>query len=94
MVKVMVRFLHFTVLVKLENQQNSNVLMPIVNPKTSYKINNKKVSKKKYYAEYKKMEKKYPLKQISLKNAFNLTTKNIKNITKNYKSFVVTGAKY
>ena len=55
----------------------------IVNPKTSYKINNKKVSKKKY-----------PLKQISLKNAFNLTTKNIKNITKNYKSFVVTGAKY
>lgn len=66
----------------------------IVNPKTSYKINNKKVSKKKYYAEYKKMEKKYPLKQISLKNAFNLTTKNIKNITKNYKSFVVTGAKY
>lgn len=66
----------------------------IVNPKTSYKINNKKVSKKKYYAEYKKMEKKYPLKQISLKNAFNLTTKNIKNITKNYKFFVVTGAKY
>ena len=66
----------------------------IVNPKTSYKINNKKVSKKKYYAEYKKMEKKYPLKQISLKNAFNLTTKNIKNITKNYKSFIVTGAKY
>ena len=66
----------------------------IVNPKISYKINNKKVSKKKYYAEYKKMEKKYPLKQISLKNAFNLTTKNIKNITKNYKSFVVTGAKY
>ena len=66
----------------------------IVSPKTSYKINNKKVSKKKYYAEYKKMEKKYPLKQISLKNAFNLTTKNIKNITKNYKSFVVTGAKY
>ena len=62
--------------------------------KTSYKINNKKVSKKKYYAEYKKMEKKYPLKQISLKNAFNLTTKNIKNITKNYKSFIVTGAKY
>ena len=66
----------------------------IVNPKTSYKINNKKVSKKKYYAEYKKKEKKYPLKQISLKNAFNLTTKNIKNITKNYKSFIVTGAKY
>ena len=66
----------------------------IVNQKTSYKINNKKVSKKKYYAEYKKMEKKYPLKQISLKNAFNLTTKNIKNITKNYKSFIVTGAKY
>ena len=60
----------------------------IVNPKTSYKINNKKVSKKKYYAEYKKMEKKYPLKQISLKNAFNLTTKNIKNITKNYQYFL------
>ena len=36
----------------------------IVNPKTSYKINNKKVSKKKYYAEYKKMEKKYPLKRF------------------------------
>ena len=29
----------------------------IVNPKTSYKINNKKVSKKKYYAEYKKWRK-------------------------------------
>lgn len=66
----------------------------IINPKTSYKINNKKVSKKKYYAEYKKMEKKYPLKQISPKNAFNLTSKNIKNIIKNYKSFVVTGDKF
>ena len=81
-----------------ETEDGRELILPpadaIVNPKTSYKINNKKVSKKKYYAEYKKMEKKYPLKQISLKNAFNLTTKNIKNITKNYKSFVVTGAKY
>ena len=66
----------------------------IINPKTSFEINNKKVSKKKYYSEYKKTVKKYPLKQISSTDTFNLTTKNINKLTKNYKSFVVTGKKY
>ena len=62
--------------------------------KTVYKINGKKVSKKKYNSEYKKMVKKYPLKQIWPYNTFNLTTQNINNLTKNYKSFILTGDKF
>ena len=63
-------------------------------PKTLYKINGKKVSKKKFNSEYKKMVKKYPLKQIWPYNTFNLTTENINNLTKNYKSFILTGEKF
>lgn len=63
-------------------------------PKTLYKINGKKVSKKKFNSEYKKMVKKYPLKEIWPSDTFNLTTQNINNLTKNYKSFVVTGNNY
>lgn len=63
----------------------------IVNPKISYKINGKKVSKKKYTSEYKKLEKKYPLKQLYPEGNFSLTTQNINNFTKNYKSFIRTG---
>ena len=63
-------------------------------PKTLYKINGKKVSKKKYNSEYKKMVKKYPLKQIWPNNALSLTTQNINNLTKNYKSFIITGEKF
>ena len=63
-------------------------------PKIDYKINGKKVSKKKYYAEYKKMVKKYPLKQIGPRNTFKLTTQNIKNLTQKYKSFVISGTKF
>lgn len=66
----------------------------IVNQKLLIRLIIKKYQRKNIMQNTKKMEKKYPLKQISLKNAFNLTTKNIKNITKNYKSFIVTGAKY
>lgn len=63
-------------------------------PKYLYKINGKKVSKKKYNSEYKKMVKKYPLKQIWPIDAFDLTTDNINNIIKNYSFFVVTGEKF
>lgn len=63
-------------------------------PKYLYKINGKKVSNKKYNSEYKKMVKKYPLKQIWPTDAFYLTTNNINNLIKNYKSFVVTGDKF
>lgn len=63
-------------------------------PKTLYKINGKKVSKKKFNSEYKKMVKKYPLKEIWPSDTLNLTTQNINNLTKNYKSFVVTGNNY
>ena len=66
----------------------------VVNPTSSFKINGKKVSETKYNSEFKKMQKKYPLKQITPKKAFSLTTTNIKNLTKKYKSFVVTGSKY
>lgn len=66
----------------------------IMNPTTSFKINGKKVSKKKYNSEYKKMEKKYPLKQINPEDTFYLTTPNINNLTKNYKVFVLTGKKF
>ena len=63
-------------------------------PKYLYKINGKKVSKKKYNSEYKKMVKKYPLKQIWPIDAFDLTTDNINNLIKNYKFFVVPGEKF
>lgn len=63
-------------------------------PKYLYKINGKKVSKKKYNSEYKKMVKKYPLKQIWPIDAFDLTADNINNLIKSYKSFVVTGEKF
>ena len=63
-------------------------------PKTVYRINGKKVSKKKFNSEYKKMVKKYPLKQIGPSNTFKLTTQNIKNLTKHYKSFIITGEKF
>ena len=63
-------------------------------PKTLYKINGKKVSKKKFNSEYKKMVKKYPLKEIWPSVTFNLTTDNINNLVKNYKSFIITGKKY
>ena len=63
-------------------------------PKTLYKINGKKVSKKKFNSEYKKMVKKYPLKEIWPSATFNLTTNNINNLVKKYKSFVITGKKF
>ena len=63
-------------------------------PKTLYKINGKKVSKKKFNSEYKKMVKKYPLKEIWPSDTFNLTTDNINNLVKNYKSFIITGKKF
>ena len=63
-------------------------------PKTLYKINGKKVSKKKFNSEYKERVQKYPLKEIWPSDTFNLTTQNINNLTKNYKSFVVTGNNY
>ena len=63
-------------------------------PKTLYKINGKKVSKKKFNSEYKKMVKKYPLKEIWPSVTFNLTTANINNLVKNYKSFIITGKKF
>ena len=63
-------------------------------PKTLYKINGKKVSKKKFNSEYKKMIKKYPLKEIWPSVTFNLTTDNINNLVKNYKSFIITGKKH
>ena len=63
-------------------------------PKTLYKINGKKVSKKKFNSEYKKIVKKYPLKEIWPSNTFNLTTDNINNLVKNYKSFIITGKKF
>lgn len=63
-------------------------------PKTLYKINGKKVSKKKFNSEYKKIVKKYPLKEIWPSNTFNLTTDNINNLVKNYKSFIITGKKH
>ena len=63
-------------------------------PKTLYKINGKKVSKKKFNSEYKKMIKKYPLKEIWPSVTFNLTTNNINNLVKNYKSFIITGKKF
>ena len=63
-------------------------------PKTLYKINGKKVSKKKFNSEYKKMVKKYPLKEIWPSDTFNLTTNNINNLVKNYKSFIITGKKH
>lgn len=63
-------------------------------PKTLYKINGKKVSKKKFNSEYKKMVKKYPLKEIWPSVTFNLTTNNINNLVKNYKSFIITGKKF
>ena len=63
-------------------------------PKTLYKINGKKVSKKKFNSEYKKMVKKYPLKEIWPSVTFNLTINNINNLVKNYKSFIITGKKF
>lgn len=63
-------------------------------PKTLYKINGKKVSKQKFNSEYKKMIKKYPLKEIWPSVTFNLTTDNINNLVKNYKSFIITGKKF
>ena len=66
----------------------------IVNPKISYKINGKKVSKKKYTSEYKKLEKKYPLKSLYPEGNFTITTQNINKLTKNYKSFLRTGDKF
>ena len=57
-------------------------------------INGKKVSKQKYNAEMKKIEKKYPLKQIWSFDTFELTTDNITNLVKNYKSFIITGKKF
>ena len=63
-------------------------------PKTLYKINGKKVSKKKFNSEYKKIVKKYPLKEIWPSVTFNLTTDNINNLVKNYKSFIITGKKF
>ena len=66
----------------------------IVNPKISYKINGKKVSKKKYTSEYKKLEKKYPLKQLYPEGNFSITTQNINSLTKNYKSFIRIGDKF
>ena len=52
------------------------------------------VSKKKFNSEYKKMVKKYPLKEIWPSVTFNLTTNNINNLVKNYKSFIITGKKF
>lgn len=66
----------------------------IANPTALFKINGKKVSKQKYNAEMKKIEKKYPLKQIWSYDTFNLTTDNITNLVKNYKSFIITGKKF
>ena len=63
-------------------------------PKTIYRINGKKVSKKKFNSEYKKMIKKYPLKQIWPSKTFKLTTQNINSLTKHYKSFIITGEKF
>lgn len=63
-------------------------------PKTLYKINGKKVSKKKFNSEYKKIVKKYPLKEIWPSDTFNLTPNNINNLVKNYKSFIITGKKF
>lgn len=63
-------------------------------PKTLYKINGKKVSKKKFNSEYKKIVKKYPLKEIWPSDTFNLTPNNINNLVKNYKSFIITGKKH
>ena len=62
--------------------------------KNGFKINGKKVSKQKYNAEMKKIEKKYPLKQIWSFDTFELTTDNITNLVKNYKSFIITGKKF
>lgn len=42
----------------------------------------------------KKIEKKYPLKQIWSFDTFELTTDNINNLVKNYKSFIITGKKF
>ena len=66
----------------------------IANPTALFKINGKKVSKQKYNAEMKKIEKKYPLKQIWSFDTFELTTDNINNLVKNYKSFILTGKKF
>ena len=66
----------------------------ITNPTALFKINGKKVSKQKYNAEMKKIEKKYPLKQIWSFDTFELTTDNINNLVKNYKSFIITGKKF
>lgn len=66
----------------------------IANPTALFKINGKKVSKKKFNSEYKKMVKKYPLKEIWPSDTFNLTTNNINNLVKNYKSFIITGKKH
>lgn len=66
----------------------------IANPAALFKINGKKVSKQKYNAEMKKIEKKYPLKQIWSFDTFELTTDNINNLVKNYKSFIITGKKF
>ena len=66
----------------------------IANPTALFKINGKKVSKQKYNAEMKKIEKKYPLKQIWSFDTFELTTDNITNLVKNYKSFIITGKKF
>lgn len=66
----------------------------IANPTALFKINGKKVSKQKYNAEMKKIEKKYPLKQIWSFDTFELTTDNINNLVKNYKSFIITGKKF
>lgn len=63
----------------------------IMNPKISYEINGKKVTKSKFTSEFAKMQKKYPLKQIYPTDTFSLTTQNIRNLVKNYKSFVITG---
>ena len=66
----------------------------IANPTALFKINGKKVSKQKYNAQMKKIEKKYPLKQIWSFDTFELTTDNINNLVKNYKSFIITGKKF
>ena len=66
----------------------------IANPTALFKINGKKEKKKKYNAEMKKIEKKYPLKQIWSFDTFELTTDNINNLVKNYKSFILTGNNY
>ena len=39
-------------------------------------------------------KKKYPLKQIWSFDTFELTTDNINNLVKNYKSFIITGKKF